>query len=191
MDGIEKGNGLTRTETIEKLLEEAWQLRGKGNYKESRKILITAESLCTKEDFNYLGRIYHIRMQYEADKDHFDRAMEYCHLSVSSYIKSEDSDKIAHSVRHLADLQLKTGKLHHAHRNYVKSIDIYRSQKDCNKGDLANALIGYANLLEERKKFTEAIDLWQEIIHLYRESNFEQGELKARQKLNQLRNKKI
>ena len=180
---------MTKTTTIKKLLEKAWKLRGEANYKESQKFLSKAESLCTKEDFYFMGRIHHIRMQYEADKDHFDKAIEYCHLSVLSYFKSKDYDRIAHSVRHLADLQMETGELSDSENNYIKSVGIYKSLEDCNKGDLANALRGYAQLQEKKGEFSEAMDLWQEIIHLYKECDFKAGEIEAINKLNLLQNR--
>lgn len=180
---------MTKTTTIKKLLEKAWKLRGEANYKESQKFLSKAESLCTKEDFHFTGRIHHIRMQYEADKDNFDKAMEYCQLSVLNYIKSKDYDRVAHSVRHLADLQFEMGELKESESNYIKSIGIYKSLEDCNKGDLANALRGYAQLQEKKGEFSEAMDLWQEIIHLYKECNFKAGEIEGIEKLNQLRNR--
>lgn len=180
---------MTKKETIKKLLESAWELRREANYNESEKVLSKAESLCAEKDFYFIGRIHHIRMQYEADKDHFDKAVEHCQWAVLSYEKSKDAERIAHSVRHLADLELKTGKLNDAERNYIKSIGIYKNLKDNNNGDLANALRGYARLYEKREEFTEAMDLWQEIILLYQECDFKAGENEGIEKLNQLRNK--
>lgn len=170
------------------LLSEAWQLRGIGNYEDSKRVLKSAEALCHPDDFYFLGRIYHIKMQYEADSDNYLKAIEYCKLAVSTYKKSKDSTKIAHSMRHLADLYLEINQLADAEVYYNKVLHIYESLKDVSHQDFANALRGYALLHEKQNKIAKAISLWEQITELYRKRNFAFGEQEGIKKVNDLKN---
>jgi len=179
---------MTKKNIIEQLLEKAWKLRGEGNYDESIKVLSSAESLCELDDYYFLGRINHIRMQYEADKENYERAIEFCRLAISLYRKSKDLNKIAHSMRHLADLQLEINQLNDAEKNYMGTINIYKNI-NANSSDFANALRGYALLLEKQNKISRAIDLWGEIVQLYKENNFNKGVQEGINKMNYLYDK--
>ena len=174
---------------IEGLLAQAWYLRGIGNYNESKKVLNEVESLCNPNDYVYWGRIYHIHMQYAADHNNFNIAIENCKLSISMYQKSKNQSKIAHSVRHLADLQLQVDQPNKAKENYEKCIDLYNELDSVYLGDLANALSGYALLLEKQNQISKPIELWQRIATLYKMSNYSIGEEHAIKKIKSLKSK--
>ena len=128
-------------------------------------------------------------MQYESDHNDYKKAKEFCELAVSFYKKAGDHDKIAHSTRHLADLQIELNQLPEAEQNYKSAINMYRSKNDTQPGDLANALRGFTQLLEKKHEFTNAIETWKEILQLSQKSDFEEGVLEAGNKIRYLKAK--
>ncbi|MEM9680231.1 MAG: tetratricopeptide repeat protein, partial [Bacteroidota bacterium] len=139
-----------REELIQQLLNKAWELRRLEDYDSSRAALTSALNLCHKSDHDHLGRIYNIKMQYETDHDHFEKALPYCKTALSFYLQTQNPNKIAHATRHLADIQSELNQLDEAELNYSKAIDIYRYNIQASNGDFANALRGYALLLEKK-----------------------------------------
>ncbi len=67
---------MTQQMKIEKLLAEAWNKRHVSDYNESRELVKKAHELCKDTDFNSLGRIFHIYMQFEYDHDNYAEASE-------------------------------------------------------------------------------------------------------------------
>jgi len=49
-----------REDFIQQHLDNAWNLRGTGNYEESKKVLELALERCDEDDFPFLARIHHI-----------------------------------------------------------------------------------------------------------------------------------
>ena len=96
---------MTEKPKIDKLLENIWTLRRKGKYGEVQLHLKDAERLCKEDYYNSLGRIFHIYMQVESDHDRYLKALELCKKSLSYYMKCDNLDKIAHSTRHVADME--------------------------------------------------------------------------------------
>lgn len=177
---------MTDQSNIKNLLEEAWSKRRVGNYNEARNLVKKAHELCIEDDYNFLGRIYHIYMQFEYDHDNFSKALEFCQQSQEFYIKANNSDKIAHSTRHMADLQQELGNNTDSESNYRKAIGIYRANSQTNPGDLANALRRFALVLEKLGKIGEAKTAWQETKKLYQTCNLQAGVDEADQKLEAL-----
>ena len=127
-------------------------------------------------------------MQHEYDHDNLLKALEYNNKSISYYTKDKNLDKIAHSIRHRADLQKALGQFENAESNYLKAIRIYKEQLQAFNGNLANALRGYALVLEKRKRFKKAIMVWEEIKAIYAKHQFSEGTIEANHKISQLKN---
>jgi len=178
---------MTDDRKITELLEEAWNKRGAGNYSEAKELVRKAHNLCKDDDYMYLGRVFHIYMQFESDHDNYAKALEFCQQSLGFYIKSKIPDKVAHSTRHVADLQRHLGQEAESELNYRKAIDIYRSNSDTHDLNLANALRGFGILLEKLKKEEEAIAVWKEVKELYHTCNLQDGVDEANHKLDSLR----
>ncbi len=170
---------------IEKLLDNSWQARGQGHYDIAKDLVQQAQALCEDSDYLSLGRIYHIFMQFESDHDNLPDAISLSRQSIAYYNQSKDRNKIAHSVRHLADLLFRKEEFAEAKLNYGNSITIYR-ELNASKGDLANALRGYAILLEKLREEEEAIRVWQEVRELYDSINLKGGVEEANTRLNSL-----
>jgi len=95
-------------------------------------------------------------------------------------------DRIAHSTRHIADLQYQLGQDADSEQNYRESISIYKGNPSTYNGDLANALRGFGLLLERCGKIEEAIVIWEETKELYLACNLQAGVDEANQKLDSL-----
>lgn len=61
---------------IEELLEEAWTQRRVGNYKNARDLVEQAKLLTLDDDYNSLGRIFHVNAQFQSDHDNLPKALE-------------------------------------------------------------------------------------------------------------------
>ncbi|MDN5205460.1 tetratricopeptide repeat protein [Fulvivirgaceae bacterium BMA10] len=171
---------------IKELLQEAWSKRRVGNYDEARDLVKKAQSLCKKDDHLFLGRIYHIYMQFESDQDNYAEALALCQQSLEHYMKTGNPNLIAHSTRHIADLQRHLGLNIDSEHNYRKAIDIYRNNANTTQGELANALRGFGILLEELGKVEEAIAVWKETKELYDACDIQEGVDEANDKLDLL-----
>ena len=53
---------------IKSLLEKAWSKRRENRYDEAKSLTMRAHNLCEKDDYDNLGRIFHVYMQLESDK---------------------------------------------------------------------------------------------------------------------------
>ncbi len=177
---------MTNDSSIKKLLSEAWAKRGEEKYNEAQILVEEAHRLCNENDYNSLGRIFHVYMQFESDHDNYSKAIEFCKKSLSHYERANNLDSIAHSTRHLADLQCNLEKYAESEQNYRKAIDIYRNNPETHIGNLANALRGFGLLLEKNKKLAEAIDVWKETKELYASLHLQEGVDEADEKLKSL-----
>ena len=175
------------TSIIVQLLETAWVKRREEKYDEARDLVVQAHKLCKEEDFNNLGRVFHVYMQFESDHDNHEKAIELCRKSLMYYKKANNQVKIAHSTRHIADLQYTIGNLSESERNYRAAIHIYRDNPNESVGNLANALRGFGLLLEKIGKKREAIEVWRETKELYQSIDLQQGIEEANKKLKLLR----
>ncbi len=172
---------------IKELLSDAWSKRRSRNYDSARDLVKQAEALCAEDDYNSLGRIHHIHMQFNWDHDQLEQALAHCQQSLNYYHKEDDRDRIAHSTRHMADLLRQLKQYNKSEFNYRQAIDIYKSAFTVNPGNLANALRGFAILLEAQEKFEEASIAWKETKDLYTVCNIQEGVVEANQRLEALR----
>lgn len=177
---------MTYERSIEEFLKNAWDLRREAKYDLANYALEKAQEHCKEDDYISRGRIFHIYAQFESDHDNPSRALKLLQRSLSFYKKTGSSIKIAHSTRHIADLERRIGDVEDSESNYRTSIDIYKSNKSTSKVDLANAIRGYALVLEKRGKIQEAIEAWKEARELYRACKLEEGVDEANLKLDSL-----
>lgn len=171
---------------VKQLLEEAWAMRREAKYDRAGILVEKAHGLCDDDNYNSLGRIYHIYMQFESDHGNPDKALKLCQKSLAYYKKAANLDRIAHSTRHIADMEYRLGKVSDAEQNYRNAIAIYRDNPKTFIGDLANALRGFGILLEKLGKIEEAIEIWEETKKLYLACKLQEGVDEADQRLNSL-----
>ena len=177
---------MENNEKLNQLLNDAWTKRREGQYEEARQLLKEAHQMCDSDNHRALGRIFHIYAQFESDHNNDREALDYSAESVRHYQKSGDKNKLAHATRHYADILRRLDKKSDAELHYRQAIQLYRSDPDTSKADLANALRGFALLLEARRKNTEAIDIWKETKSHYQAIHLTAGVEEAEQRLNAL-----
>lgn len=179
---------MSRDGEIRGLLAAAWKYRGRDDYDSARENVRKAEKLCEEEDDHLnLGRVFHIFAQFESDQEKYTEAFVHLRRSLEFYKMAGDPDRIAHSTRHVADLERKLGKLAESEADYGKAIEIYRSIPETDECDLANALRGYALVLELRRKNSEAVTVWKEVKDLYRVCGLQAGVDEAETRLRSLK----
>lgn len=175
---------MNSTNDIHTLLNKAWSKRNSEDFIAAKKLLDTAIKKCDKIDFESLGQINHIYMQIAFDQQLYEQALRYSKASVDYHVKTKNQAKIAHSIRHLADIQVQLGQLDEAESNYAKSINLYRQEPSTSSLSLANALRSFAILLEKKGEISAAIDTWEETKVLYQQSGIGEGVQEAEAKLN-------
>ncbi|WP_115462187.1 tetratricopeptide repeat protein [Winogradskyella aurantiaca] len=177
---------MSRESRIHDYLTKAWQLRSTGDATSSKSTTDKAYELCRSDDNEFLGRIFHIYRQLEADTDNYDEALAHNIQSLTYYKASGNIDRIAHSMRHLADLQAQLKNYKEATKNYTSAIQLYEDNSNTCEKDLSNALISYAELLDLIGKKKETINQWTKALDLYQKIGFKEGMKLAEHKLTQL-----
>ncbi len=170
---------------LKAILDNAWEYRRLGNYQKCRDLLIQVHSSCQENDHIVLGRLFHIYMQIEWDHHRYNKALKFCKQALQHYLKSENLNLIAHSRRHLADLQRQLGMLEESEANYCQVLEIYGTSPS-KDGDLANALRGYGLLLERLDRPLEAQQLWLKIKEIYQMHHISEGVQEAIEALKRL-----
>ncbi|MBT8220642.1 MAG: tetratricopeptide repeat protein [Bacteroidia bacterium] len=171
---------------ISTLLQKAWSQRGQGLYKKAKVSVEEARVLCRESDLEHLGRVYHILAQFESDHDQYEDALELLKTSQSFYQRSGNSNKIAHSTRHIADIQSLQGDLKAAKTNYTVALELYRSAPITHSLDMANALRGYACCLESLTEYKQAISAWKETRVHYKLAGVKAGVKEAGDRISSL-----
>ena len=171
---------------IFQLLQEAWERRSENEYGQAKSLVQQAHALCGENQYNALGRIFHIYMQFEADHDNLEEALRLCQKSIAFYQQANNQQRIAHAKRHCADLLQQIGRTEEAEEIYVDVLQIYRADPTTQDRDLANALSGFGKVLAYHKKTARAINVWREVLQLYRASGITAGVKIAEQRLGEL-----
>jgi len=83
--------------------------------------------------------------------------------------------RLAHTVRHLADIFREDGSIESARPLYEEALKIYREHPDTPPLDLANAIRGFALLRGSAGENDESRILWEEARTLYKSVNVQAG----------------
>ena len=86
-----------------------------------------------------------------------------------------DADRVAHNLRHMADLNADAGAYDAALPLYEEALALYRAHTATRALDLANALRGMAIAVEVLQGRDAARPLWREARDLYRGERVEAG----------------
>ncbi len=162
-------------EKIAEMLEDAWSVRREGNYKEGRRILKEAEDLCPENDDQSWGRIYAVYAQYDRDNGDLESALELSKRSLEHYEKSGNQGRIAHIIRHIADIQSGLGRHTEAEESYKQALKIYRESSETDAHVRANATRPYGIMLKKLGRMEEAKELLLEANALYKEAGNQAG----------------
>lgn len=162
-------------ERTARMLQDAWAVRTSGDYAEGRRILEEVESLCPANDHQTRGRMYAVYAQYDRDNGDLQSALALSRTSLEHYEKSGNLDRIAHTLRHIADVLSDLGRHTEAEERYQQALGIYRERADTNAQELANAARPYGILLKNLGRLEESRELLLEANRLYRESGSQPG----------------
>jgi tetratricopeptide (TPR) repeat protein len=100
-------------------------------------------------------------------------ALRNYELAAALYREQDNPLRLAHTVRHVADILRGLGRWEEARALYAEAIEIYRAQPDSVALDMANALRGSALLKEATG--ADAVELWREARGLYAAAGIDAG----------------
>ncbi|MDE2999917.1 MAG: tetratricopeptide repeat protein [Gemmatimonadota bacterium] len=152
---------------IARLLDEAWKTRGASDYARGRRLVAEAEELCRDDDHESLGRVAHVYGQFERDNGNREQALDFYLNGYNHYAAGRHVEKMAHALRHVADVRRDLGDREGSERDYRSAIEMYRNLDTTPAHSLANALRGFAMLLERTGKRGEALNVFEEAHRLY------------------------
>lgn len=160
---------------IVNLLQQAKEHRNDANYVTAQDLLIQAYNLCEPNNFNSLGKVYAFLGQLEQDHKAYNKALLMYNKALHAFQKSNDEEKIAYTVRHIADLHQELGQHQIAEENYQKALSTYRAYVNAPSLDLANTLRGFALLQEGVGNKPAAKEAWVEARTIYLNMDIQAG----------------
>lgn len=158
---------MSRKQRIARLLDEAWKTRGASDYNRGRRLVAEAAELCQEDDHESLGRVAHVYGQFERDHGNREQALRFYLEGYNHYVAGNHAEKMAHALRHVADVRRDLGDREGAERDYRSAIRMYRDLDPAPTHSLANAYRGFAMLLERTGKRDEALSAFVEAHRFY------------------------
>ena len=125
--------------------------------------------------------------QIERDQRRVDEALRHYEEAAALYRAEGDPLPIAHTVRHVADIQREAGRAELAEPCYEESLKLYRSEASTPPLDLANAIRGLAILKSDTGEAETAKALWEEARELYAAVNIDAAVTECNRRLGLLR----
>ena len=178
---------MSRKQKIAQLLDEAWRTRGVADYGRGRRLVEQAAGLCREGDHESLGRVAHVYGQFERDEGNREGALRFYREGYNHYAAGNHAEEMAHSLRHVADVRRDLGDAAAAERDFRLAIQMYRDLDPAPAHPLANALRGFAMLLDRVGKSEEALRAFEEAHRLYVQVGNAPGVLEMGRKLKRLR----
>jgi tetratricopeptide (TPR) repeat protein len=164
------------SEQSEQLRIAALQARRENRLEDAKRDLIWAVAQCraAHEDIA-LARSLTALGQIERDLLNNELALLCYEEAVAIYRKGNDALILAHTIRHVADIQRHQGLTAAADTNYREALELYRAHKQSRPLELANAIQGYAILKQEAGEVEQAKSLWEEARELYAAVGIREG----------------
>lgn len=179
------------SESIDSLLTHATRARLEQRFGEARNDLRQAIEMGSRsKDHPRLARALAALGQIEHDLHNDDDALRLYEESAEIYRQLNSRVKLAHTVRHIADILRERGRLAASETSYCEAVEIYRSQPETAPLEMANALRGYALLKEALGENAEASAMWEEAGSLYAVANVETGVVESARRIAGLDGKK-
>jgi tetratricopeptide (TPR) repeat protein len=124
--------------------------------------------------------------QIERDLHHDLDARRHYEEAVAACRTLQEPLRLAHTVRHLADILRGQGETSLAESSYLEALQIYRSTPEHRPLDLANTIRGFALLKSDGGDAQEARSLWQQAKDLYAAVDVEAGVKESERQLSLL-----
>ncbi|MBV9063857.1 MAG: tetratricopeptide repeat protein [Alphaproteobacteria bacterium] len=172
------------------LMEEGRQARRAGKKEEARAAFVRArdaaaaagDSAGEAEAWCGLAQLAHDSGELASGADLYGRALPL-------FRGAGASERGAHTVRHIADVQREAGQFEEAERSYAEAMSIYRQNTEVSPLDIANALRGYALLKEAVGDTASARAMWEEAGELYQSFGVEAGVAESNKRIAQMAGK--
>ena len=172
-------------DAISTLLSRARRVRFK-NPADAKRELVEAVALARRsKDQLQLAQALTALGQIERDLHHSNEVLHHYEEAAAIYrladhrladYRAADTPlKLAHTIRHIADIHRHEGRMEPAESCYQEALAIYRAHAETQPLDLANALRGFALLKEITGDKQTANSLWEEAGKLYASVNVEAG----------------
>jgi tetratricopeptide (TPR) repeat protein len=164
------------TPTPDELIRSGYQARREGRLADARAVFSESVDLCRAgRDQRLLANSLVGLGQIERDLKNTAAALQHYRDAVEIYRRAGHPLRLAHTIRHLADILRGDGVLDLAKPLYEEALSIYRSDPETPPLDLANAIRGFALLRGAAGEAEEAKILWQEARALYESASVRAG----------------
>ena len=162
--------------TPEDLIRQGYQSRREGRLTEAREIFSESVGLCRgADDQQWLASSLVGLGQIERDLRNTEVALRHYREAVEIYRRGNHPLRLAHTIRHLADILRRDEVFESARPLYEEALNIYRNDPETPALDLANTIRGFALLRGAAGEGEEAKILWQEARALYESVDVQAG----------------
>jgi len=171
-------------EQSEKLRKRAATGRRENRLDDAKRDLIKAVALCREghEEIDLAKALTGLG-QIESDLEDHSAALKNYEEAVAIYRARGDSQRLAHTVRHVGDIHRREKRADLAEPCYREALEIYRRDETTPPLDLANALRGFAILKEDIGEPLQAKPLWEEAHGLYAAADVKEGVAESSRRL--------
>jgi tetratricopeptide (TPR) repeat protein len=171
------------SDTAEDLLQQAQRARREHRLEDAKRDLVAAVALRRKAGGQDLARALTALGQIERDQRQNDAALQHHEEAVTIYRAAGEPLKLAHTIRHVADILRETERAKLAEPRYDEALALYRHHPETPPLDLANAIRGLALLKSDTGETEAARTLWEEARELYAAVNVEAGVTESNRRL--------
>ena len=172
------------SEQTEKLRHRATVARRQSRLEDARRDLTEAVALCRKEqEETDLASALAGLAQIESDLHDAPAALKNYEEAVTIYRARGDSQRLAHTIRHVGDIHRRQKQAKLAEPCYRETLELYRRDEKTPPLDLANALRGFALLKDDIGQQLQAKPLWEEARDLYAAVGVKEGVAEASRRL--------
>ena len=171
-------------DSIDALIQEGMRARRDGDPEAARAAFAKAEAESRRAN-DWPGQALALAglAQIARDEDDFEESLRCYRATAVIWREQSNPGRLAHSIRHEADVLFELGRAAEAEPLYVEALALYRTSRTTAPLDLANAIRGYAILTQAKGASEEAIGLWREARDLYRSVGVEAGAAESARRL--------
>ena len=172
------------SEQSEELRSRAVAARRESRLDDAKRDLIEAVALCRKgqEEID-LAKALTALGQIESDLHDHAGALKNYEDAAAIYRATNDSQRLAHTIRHIGDMHRRQKRADLAEPCYREAVELYRCDPTTPPLDLANALRGFAMLKDDMGEQLEAKPLWEEARELYAAVEVKEGVAESSRRL--------
>ena len=161
---------------VQTLAAQAAAARKEDRLEDAQRDLTRVVEICRREgDEALLARALPALGQIERDLEHTEQALALYTEAAGLHRSLGNVQRLAHTIRHVADIHLDRGEIEQAEPHYKEALDLYGEDERTQPLDFANAIRGMALLREKTGEKQQAKALWENARDLYSAVNVEAG----------------